>query len=229
MRLSSTIKAAAVAALFALGGTAASAVTLQFGESATSSNSPPTGASGTVEMTFSDIGAGLVELSMLITNTTGDTIFGAGATASKLTGVGFDLLSGVSYVAGSFSGGTYLDTLIINAALPPFGIFDIGVADNGNFLGGNANGALPQGLSDTVTMRLSSSLLAADLDAAFASGFTSGDLAASLRFQQVNAGEGSDKLTDPTVDMSPVPIPAAGFLLVAGLGGLAVLRRRAAA
>ena len=57
--------------------------------------------------------------------------------------------------------------------------------------------------------------------------------AAGLRFQDANNAEGSDKLIDNTPDrdgdMNVVPLPAAGWLLAAGIGGLgAVARRRRA-
>ena len=42
-------------------------------------------------------------------------------------------------------------------------------------------------------------------------------------------GLGNDKFTVASIDVSAVPLPAAGWLLVAGLGGLAALRRKKAA
>ena len=55
-----------------------------------------------------------------------------------------------------------------------------------------------------------------------------------LRFQDSNAPGGSEKLFSDkpvmdkpdTPDMPAVPLPAAGFMLLAGLGGLAAARRR---
>jgi hypothetical protein len=49
----------------------AQAFTVQFGANSTSSNNPPTGASADVEFTFTNLGAGLVQLNLSLTNTTG--------------------------------------------------------------------------------------------------------------------------------------------------------------
>ncbi|NJO94023.1 MAG: PEP-CTERM sorting domain-containing protein [Hydrococcus sp. RM1_1_31] len=77
----------------------------------------------------------------------------------------------------------------------PFGTFDVAVLDNNNFEGGNANGALPQGQSTSVSFLLSgTNLLANTVESDFFTGFSDGSLKAVARFQQVNAGAGSDKL-----------------------------------
>ncbi len=200
---------------------AQASIELVFGASSTSSNSPPTGASAKIVMTFVDtMSPGQVSLELLISNTTGSPAFGSGATASKLTGFGMDLPSGFTLLAGSLTtdidgdSKAYFDTLIVNAALPPFGTLDFGVADNNNFLGGNANGALPAGLSDKVSVKLGGGS-AATAEAAFLAAFTDPDdasykLNSVVRFQQVNAGAGSDKLANPTVTTdSPPPPPDA--------------------
>ncbi|MGB7521152.1 MAG: hypothetical protein WA896_16105, partial [Spirulinaceae cyanobacterium] len=82
--------------------TSAQAFSVQFGQNSTSSNSIATGASAFVDFSFTQVGND-VQIGLGITNTTGDTIFGAGATSSKLTGIGFDLLAGLSVVNGSFA------------------------------------------------------------------------------------------------------------------------------
>ena len=229
MKFLKTILVAGTAALSFGIGAADAAVLLNFGAGATSSNPTPTGASATALLSFVDEG-GDVRVSAEVTNTTGSPIFGAGATESMLTGFGLDLVPGATYVADSFIGGTYLDTLILDADASPFGTLDIAGADNDQYNGGNANGALPQPLSDTFSFLLSSLLGASDLEDAFLTAFTTDPvLTSAVRFQQVNAGAGSDKLTNPDVP-NPIPLPAAGLLLFAGLGGLGAFRavRRAA-
>ena len=232
------------AAILSLAATQSqAALILTFDESAYSTNVPATGASGVVTMTFTDgANAGEVDLSVLVENTTDSTTFGAGADESKLTGFGFDLFgAGTSVIAGSFGGGSFLDTLLTPGSLSPFGSFDVAAADNSNLGGGNANGALPEGMSDTFTLTFGTSLSAYDLETEFFDGFlaatltnqTGEEAAAALRFQQVNGDNivgASDKLTRPFVfrdnEINEVPLPAAGWMLLAGIGGLAAARRR---
>ncbi len=220
-----------LAAALALGlpfAAQAATFTLDFGANSISSNTPATGASASIDWTFAD-SAGDILVTLNITNTTGQTIFGSGATSSVLTAFGFDLLSGYSYIVGSFVGGTYLDTLILGADAQPFDTLDFAAADNSNYNGGNANGALPEPFSDTVSFKLDSTQNAAQAFAAFLAGFNQNGLDAAVRFQQVTGpndynGAESDKL----LYVPPVPLPAAGWMLIAGLGGLAVAGRRRA-
>ena len=209
------------------------AITLNFDDTTSvSSNNPFTGASASVDLSFSDVGIGVFEVAGTVTNTTGSVpAFGAGATEATLTGFGFDLLAGVDF-AGLFTSTGNLDTLIEDADIQPFDSLDVAVADNGNFIGGNANTAVEEGESSSFTFQLSSALFlsAADLETAFNDAFLAGDLQASIRFQQVNAGAGSDKLNfvgdDPVVQPPAVPLPAAGWMLLAGVGGIAAMKRR---
>ncbi len=197
-------------------------VMLSFGANSFSSNNPHTGASGTVSLTFAAVG-GNVRVTAFVTNTTGQVTFGAGATKSSLTGFGFDLAPGVTYVANSFIGGLKLDTLIVNAAAQPFGSLDIAGADNNNFNGGNANNAITEGNSDTFSVLLAG-MTAANMEAAFQNGFAYvTSINSVMRFQQVNAGAGSDKLqyNDPGPGTGPVPsVPEPGsFAILFGLVG----------
>ena len=191
--------------------TAAQAFSIQLGPGSQSSNNTPTGASALVDFTFTQMGND-VEIGLNITNTTGVLpAFGDGATTSKLTGIGFDLggfqaldALGLSLVGGSFTNTGFLDTLIEDAAFQPFPSLDVGIADNNNFNGGNANGALPEGQSTTASIKVTGTnpLIAGVLENLFLTGFTDGTVDIGARFQQVNAGEGSDKLLggDPVDD-----------------------------
>lgn len=223
-----------VGAVVALGMSAGSsfALTLDFDDTTTETSNPNfTGASGTVEMLFSDDISGDVRIDFTVTNTTGDSPFGDGATESKLTGFGFDLF------ATSMFTGVQVDFLgpfpsfLQDADFQPYGTLDVAWADNNNFNGGNANDALPEGDSDTsAVLFLDDSVYgsAAALEAAMEAAFGAGELQAGMRFQQVNAGAGSDKLNYIGTPMSPVPLPAAGWMLIAGMGGLFAMRRRSA-
>lgn len=216
----------AVLALGLATTSANAALVLMFGENSTSSNDPMTGASAQIELSFSDTSIGEVQMTGLVTNTTGDVIFGAGATESTLTGFALNVFGGASFIDGSFVAGSYLDTLISPVDAQPFGPFDLAAADNSNYNGGNANAGLATGVSDTFSMSFSTGLLDAfDLEGAFYSGLM-GENTSAVRFQQVNAGAGSDKLINPDVVSSVVPLPAAGWMLLAGVGGLAAMRRR---
>jgi hypothetical protein len=222
-----TLLAASALALMA-GGAGAATFTLDFGPDSTSSNSPATGASGSVEFSFSDV-LGDVLVTLDISNTTGSIpSFGLGATSSTLTGFGFDLLAGYVYRVGSFVGGTFLDTLILGADADPFGDFDLAAADNDNYNGGNANGGMPEGGTDTVSFRLDTTSTAAQAYADFLAGFFENGLDAGLRFQQVTGGDIDEEASDKLLFNPPaeIPVPAAGWLMIGALGGLAALRRR---
>ena len=232
MALNQALAAAFASALMSTAAPAASvldAFTLTFGEGATSSNDPATGASGTATFSFLDE-MGQVRLSIDVANRTDSTSIGAGATSGKLTGFAFDLLMGDASMGG-FTNTGFLDTFLLGADFQPFGTLDVAFANNDNFNGGNANGALPEGQSTTVSFLLGTAGDAMLTATRYETAFFAGELQAGLRFQQVDAGEGSDKLVynPPTTPMTPpaaVPLPAAGVLLLAGLGGLAAARRR---
>lgn len=213
---------------------ASAGIILTWDGTSTSSNTPATGASASAELTFTDATGGGVKIDVAVRNTTGETTFGAGATTSKLTGVAFDLFEPNAGVS-DFAAGTYLTDLIFNVNASPFPTIDLAVADNGNWLGGNANGALPESTNDAVSFILNGTALAAiDLESAFRDGFTNGTLAYTSRFQQVNAGAGSDKLyggtccDNPDTDPNPVPVPGTLVLLGLGLTGLGWSRRKKA-
>lgn len=192
---------------------AQASIELIFGASSTSSNSPHTGASAKVLMTFVDtLVPGQVSLELLISNTTGVPPFGSGSTESMLTGFAIDLPSGVTLVGNlttDLDGDSmaYLDTLVSPADFSPFGTLDLGIADDAKLGGGNANDALSAGSSDKVSVTLGGGT-AATLEAAFLAALTDPDddsylLNSVVRFMQTNAGAGSDKLANPSVHFIP--------------------------
>ncbi len=230
------------AAFFILSTHIASAtVTLFFDSTSASSNSTATGASAKAEFLFSDDGSsGGVKIDLLFTNTTGAIpAFGSGATKSKLTGIGFDLVRPNTGII-DFTPGTHLNTLILTPRLPPFESFDIGIADGTNFVGGKPKSALPEGNTDTASFILiGSGLTAAALGDVFFDGFSTGSLGYVARFQQVNGkGAGSDKLLGGTVTCDscgfvlppppPVAIAEPATLALFGLGllGIGAVRQR---
>lgn len=234
---SKTVRNVLAGLLIAVGGASAHAVplfTLNFDEESITSNNQLTGASAEIGFTFDDEGAD-VRVTLEIANTTDVTTFGAGATESKLTGFGFDLLVGVAF-GGDFTTTGFLDTVIENAKFKPFDRLDLAFADNGNFNGGNPRNALPEGQTEIVTFLLDTDLSAATLGDAYLQAFLVDDTArAGLRFQDVNAGKGSDKLIyvgraavppggGPGV--ASVPVPASLPLFAAALVGLALLSRQ---
>ncbi len=214
-----------LAMLFA---TSASAITLKFDDTTSATtNAQHTGASAEVTLMFSDNAVGEVQVDIMVKNTTGETTFGAGATTSTLTGFAFNAINGYSVLLSSV--GSALDTFLTNVGNPSTGTFEWAFADNNNWQGGNANNGLMEGATDSMALLLSTGTDdAADVEAAYASMFAAPSLGrtATLRYQQVNAGAGSDKLTWTGDDMTPVPLPAAGWMLIAAVGGLGAMRRR---
>jgi hypothetical protein len=235
-------------ALASLSYTANATLILEWNSSSVSSNDPATGVSATATLNFiNDIDFltnGLVEIQMLIRNTTGEiTPYGEGATTSKLTGVAFDLIEPNSGLdQGNFTAGDYFDTMIADAPLAPFGVLDFGVADNDNFLGGNASDALPEGMEDSLNVLIGfNGLDSFAVEAAFAAGFADGSLNYVARFMQVEGGgndDGSDKLSGNLCTENcdggggggggsnqEIPEPSILFLLGGGLLALSLRKK----
>ncbi|MGL5080353.1 MAG: PEP-CTERM sorting domain-containing protein [Microcoleaceae cyanobacterium] len=224
----------------------ADAFSVNFGSTSQSSNTPATGASALVDFIFSDV-AGGVELKLDIANTTGSTSFGSGATTSKLTGIAFDVLSGITASAPGGTGSAELDTFLSDVAFSPFsnsagfgavGNFSYAVADNNNFEGGNANDALSQGNSTIATLLLATGgLNASQVEAGFLTGFSNSSLSFAARFQQVAGlsgydGSNSEKLLGGTINNpgneEPVPEPLTILGSATALGVGTILKRKAA-
>ena len=212
--------AAAAAALLATAN--AGTFTLDFGATSTTSNATLTGAAGTATFDLTDEGED-VRILVTIENTTGQTIFGDGATSSRLTGFGFDLLDGVTVQSAGTDGA--LDTVIRDAAFQPFGTLDFAVADNNNFQGGNPNSALLPGEVSTVNLLVDAMDDANGLMGALVAAFFAGDLDAGMRFQAVDAGAGSDKLLFGGADA--VPVPGAAVLMLSALFAARQVRKSA--
>ncbi|MGI0486323.1 hypothetical protein ACN4EK_12855 [Pantanalinema rosaneae CENA516] len=179
-----------------------------------------TGATADLNFNFVQEANNLVRLNLNLTNTTNGTV-GLGATSATLVGFAFDVVSGVTF--NSFSAGSSNFTKSWqNVALQPFGTFDLGVSTPRNsFAGGNANNGLTAGQTTMVSFLLNSSLSAAQVESDFLAGFTNGTLGAVARFQQVNAGGGSDKvLGGVTSNSEAVPEPATILGAIAAGGAL---------
>jgi hypothetical protein len=230
---------------------AAQALTLNFDSTSTSTNDPATGASAQVDFDFVDVAGGGVQLDLTLLNTTGqlDSSFGSGATDSDFVAFGFDVSDSISsytydplsspfdrlFGDASLTSNTVEGSAVISGAGGK-NIFDIGirVAGKGNFSGGQTAAGLNPGESAQVSFFLDTSDNAQAVEQAFADLFNGQEFRAVARFQNVNAGEGSDKLLvnrisngDPD-DNGDVSVPEPGTLAgIALIGGsLAAARRR---
>jgi hypothetical protein len=230
--------AAGALAIALLTSVPAQAFTFSLGQGSKSSNedgttlNQRTGASALLTFDFSEVVGtpGDIKIDLTVKNTTGSPTFGAGATTSKLTGIALDLVSGVTFK--SFVGNQYLDTLLTNVSFPPFGSFDIAFADNGNFLGGSPSSALPEGIATQLSFVVAApGRTAAQLETDFLNAYSNnGDnIDIGARFQDVNAGEGSEKLLGgtPGDDDDEVTVPEPATVLGLSLiGGVFATRRR---
>jgi hypothetical protein len=222
--MSKFASSAAVAALLAascFAGPASAAVTLFFGPPNTSTEN--TGASVEALFDFVDAG-GDVQLNLSISNIT-DGSLGLHATEATLVGLAFDLPTYVSLTYNSDGGFTKLWN---GATLQPYGGFDVGISPPRNsFNGGNPQNGLTAGGTLNVSFLINTTSNAATFESQFLNGFNSGDLRAAARFQQVNAGGGSDKVLGT---VSAVPEPSTWALMITGFGlaGAALRRRRLA-
>ena len=218
------ITGAAVASyLTMLGAVGASAFTLNFTDGFVgSTNDPATGSSGTAEFSFSDVGVGIVGVSVKLTNTTGTDIFGAGATDSFLNAFGFDIgeysLNGANgnysddnvefdFAIGGITGDPNTDdTSGGSGDLPTFnelGDFGAGTSTGSTLIAeGSATDGLDVGEMMTFTVQLLTGTDdALDVADAFENGFFAdpAEIFAMMRFKGVLGGDnepngGSDKL-----------------------------------
>lgn len=197
-----------------------------------------TGASANLTFSFLQFGNTL-RLDLGIKNTTNGSS-GLGATQATLVGLAFDAPSIFNLTSANYSAnGSSLSQFWVNPTINAngFGTYSYGISTPRNvFDGGNPAGGLTAGQSTTVSFDLSSlGLTAKDASTQFAnflSSSSNGGIAA--RFQQVNAGGGSDKvkgkLQIQVIPPAPkkVPEPAMGLGLLA-VGATMALRRKAIA
>jgi hypothetical protein len=188
-----------------------------------------TGSTANLDFNFSQSGDDVI-LDLLINNTT-DGNAGLGATESTLVGLALDLLIGdvtsFSYNAGSSGLSNTFNDVTLNE-LAQFGAdtqYDFGFrSGNGNsFTGGNPKAGLTAGQLTTVSFLLSgnSALSASSVESSFSS-----NISAMARFQQVNAGGGSDKVVGGVVVSEGAPEPLTMLGSVLGGIGLVAARRR---
>ena len=238
----STLAAACVAfSSLAVGANSAQALTVRI--SPTFGSTENTGSTANLNFGFVQQGADVL-LNLGIQNTTNGTV-GLGATQSTLVGVGFNLPHIVtSVIAYNPQSSNFTKTFGSlpgssgDAYLPPLGKFDVGIrsADptkvpkvSSTFVGGNPQQGLTAGQSGLVSFLLGgNNLTAFGVEAAFqnlfaTSAFPSPGAQIAGRFQQVNAGGGSDKVAGQATTTA-VPTPA---LLPGLIGlGLSALRKR---
>lgn len=186
-----------------------------------------TGSTANLDFNFKQQGKDIL-LKLGIANTTNGTV-GLGATRSTLVGVAFDLPDDLSTYSSDYTfGGSGFTKFWQNPSLQPFGTFDIGISPQRNsFAGGNPTDGLTAGQSTSVSFVLKGSNLdAANVEKEFLTGFENGTLRAVGRYQQVNAGGGSDKVLGG-IRKKKVPEPAtlAGLGLVAGAMAMSRCRK----
>lgn len=182
-----------------------------------------TGATALVSLAFSD--AGLTQLmTVTMENSTPVEI------GSRLTAVGFELPAGLAFAPSFAAEGRsdYFDVLTFaHSVSPPWldapGGFDLMITSDGNFLGGNPNGAPKAGEVQTVMLDLGDTGMSpGELEASFRTFYeTELTHVAIGRFQSVGPnGEGSDKVA------GRIPEPSTLVLLACGALSLSFRRRR---
>lgn len=211
----------------ALSAPAASALTLEINPDFGSSNDPATGATALLDLQFSQQ-MNDVLLSIGITNTTNGTV-ADGADAATLVGVSLDFIDGItSFTYNQLNDpNAVFPTQFVPAELQPFGSFDIGIRSSGNgtFNGGNPQGGLLAQESTSVSFTLQTMLTASTVESLFTAGYTSGDLRAAGRFQQV---EGATFTSDKVLaGVQPVPTPGAVLPALFGIATAAVRKKKA--
>lgn len=227
------LAAGAAALALALGSAAQAAVVIEFNP--TWGSTENTGAAATATFNFVDLG-GDVKVTLDIDNITDS--YGGAATQATLMGIAFDLPTFTS-ISGFNANSTQFTYFKANTSLPPYGSFDRSVAINNNFTGGNPQDGLKAGQSVSgISFVVNTTLNAADFEAAFLSGYKSdGALDAAARFQQVNAGGGSDKVLGGSPPPPPPPPPPTtvvpepstwAMMLIGFMGAGAMMRRRKA-
>lgn len=181
-----------------------------------------TGSKAQLDFNFVQSGNDVL-LNLGITNATNGT-GGLKATQATLVGLAFDLTPNLK-VASYSAGDSGFTKLWSNAELNPYGSFTVGISPQRNsFAGGNPRDGLGAGSSTNVSFRLTGQgLKAAEVEQTIYAGINSGSLRAVGRFQQVNAGGGSDKVLGgvrPDPEPTPTEVPEPSTALALGLFAL---------
>jgi len=178
-----------------------------------------------------------VKLNLGVQNTTNGSA-GLRATAATLVGIGFDLPSFIKSFTYSAANSTFTKlygdsklnkSVVGSAALNPYGTFDVGIrsAGSGNFTGGNPQSGLTAGQSSLVSFLFSGTgLTASSVENSFLSGMRDKSLGIVGRFQQVNAGGGSDKVLGGVVPENSAAVPEPLTILGSITAGMAFLGRK---
>jgi hypothetical protein len=194
------IKTLAAAAVMAFSGQAASATTISFDEFRTGTDLGSV-VLGTLQAT--QVGTAV---EFVYTNTA--SVINATNFTTQLFLTYVDSRVGVSRINIS---GVASDSFLSTSGVTNAGLefqFRIGWPESGR-----GGGALRLNPGESSTFQLLNTTLA---------GFFQGDNSAMIHLQGLEDGGSTKYVSTP----SAVPIPAAGFLLLAGLGGLAAMRRR---
>ncbi|RCJ28883.1 hypothetical protein A6770_00295 [Nostoc minutum NIES-26] len=196
-----------------------------------------TGASALLDFNFSQSGD-RVQLDLGIENTTNGTK-GLGATAATLIGVAYegpeidpDDISLASYdkLSSNFSKLWNIDGEPPNLAIPVLqglGVFDIAFSlERENFDVGSADGGLEAGESTAVRFLFNTDYAADDLSDALEAAIKNNTVAIAGRFEQVNAGGGSDNVLGGIPANNSVPEPTTMAASILALGGLGFLKKK---
>lgn len=196
-----------------------------------------TGASALLDFNFSQSGD-RVQLDLGIENTTNGTK-GLGATAATLIGVAYegpeidpDVISLSSYdkLSSNFSKLWNIDGDPSNFGIPilgGLGVFDIAFSlERDNFDVGSAEGGLAAGESTAVRFLINTNYTASDFSDALQAAIATNTVAIAGRFEQVNAGSGSDNVLGGIPATEPVPEPTTITASILALGGLGFLKKK---
>ncbi|MDZ4374198.1 MAG: PEPxxWA-CTERM sorting domain-containing protein [Phenylobacterium sp.] len=214
---------------------AAAAVTLNINPGYESTEN--TGASANATFSFVDVG-GDVKVSILLENTTDGTA-GDGATLATLVAIAFDLPTLASpLTSGDLdANGSTFTKFWTSPDFQPFTTpgggslaFDYGISNpRPTFNGGPAGTGVTAGNSIEIFLLADTNLNAAQFEAAFLTGYQTGDFVIGARFQQVGTpgdNGGSDKVLGG-ITTTVVPEPTTWALMIMGFGAAgAMLRRR---
>lgn len=218
MSLGILAKVAAVAAAVALGSFAADAATYNFVGVTNNNATNTTTGQNQLSVDVLDLGSGTISF----------TFNNSGPLASSIADVYWDDQAGVLGTMGSITASSGVS--FSQGAAPP-------ILPGGNTIGFAATASAdsnppvqPNGVNPgewlTIVWSLISGATYGDVLAALnLGGDQSGSLRVGIHVQGFSNG-GSDAFVNSTPPPAPVPVPAAGLLLMGALGGLAAMRAK---